>query len=73
MPLAKLGVPDAELDRLLVEAQKRFDALTAEQKTEHRALQRKSWVIGETMLKYPEITHEQAEELYEKVILGIGL
>jgi hypothetical protein len=61
-----------EFDRLLCEAQARYDAMTAEQKKEMREAQRKSWVIGETMLEHPEMSRVQAEELYEKVILGIG-
>lgn len=67
------GVPHPELDRLLVEAQKRYDAMTPEQKREMREEQRKSWVVGETMLSNPEMTKAQAEEIYEKVVLGIGL
>jgi len=62
-----------ELERLLIEAQKRYDAMTPEQKKEMREAQRKSWVVGETMLEYPEMTREQAEEIYEKAVLGIGL
>lgn len=62
-----------EFERLLVQAQERFDAMTPEQKREHREAQRKSWVVGETMLAHPEMSREQAEEIYEKVILGIGL
>ena len=71
--LSKPILSDPEFERLLIEAQKRFDALTPEQKREHRAAQRKSWVVGETMLANPEMSKEQAEEIYEKTILGIGL
>lgn len=67
------GVPNSELDSLIVEAQRRFDALTPDQKKAHREAQRKSWVIGETMLEHTEMSREQAEEIYEKVVLGIGL
>ena len=67
------GTTDPELARLLVEAQKRFDALTPEQKKEHRAAQRKSWVIGEMMMEHPEMTREYAESLYEKMLQGGGL
>ncbi|MDE2020536.1 MAG: hypothetical protein KGJ13_09395 [Patescibacteria group bacterium] len=64
---------DPELERLLIAAQARYDAMTPAQKKEMREAQRKSWVISETMLEHPEITQKQAEEIYEKVILGIGL
>ena len=62
-----------ELDALLCEAQKRYDAMSPEEKRAMHDAQRKSWVIGETMLEHPEMTREEAEDLYEKVILGIGL
>lgn len=64
---------DPELERLLIEAQKRYDALSPVQKKEMRAAQRKSYVIGEFMLDHPELSREYAEEIYEKVVLGIGL
>lgn len=64
---------DHELDRLLVAAQKKFDALTPQQKAEHRAAQRKGTVIAEFMDEHPELTREHAEEVYAKVIQGIGL
>ena len=67
------SAPNPELDRLLVESQKRYDAMTPEQKKEMRDAQRKSWVVGETMLSHPEMTKAEAEEIYEKVVLGIGL
>lgn len=62
-----------DLDELLIQAQKRFDAMTPEQKREMREAQRKSWVIGNFMLDHPEATREYAEEIYEKVVLGVGL
>lgn len=46
-----------------------FNALTPEQQREHRAIQRRSWCIGETMLAHPELTLEDAKELYEKACL----
>ena len=64
---------DPELERLLIESQKRWDAMTPEQKKEMRDAQRKSWVIGETMLAHPEMTRDEAEEIYQKVVLGVGL
>lgn len=68
-----MSLSDPELDSLLCAAQARFDAMTPEQQKEMRADQRKSWVVGETMLEHPEISRVQAEEIYEKVVLGLGL
>lgn len=66
-------MPNPEFERLLSQAQERFDAMMPAHKLEHREAQRRSWVVGETMLEHPEMSREQAEEIYEKVILGIGL
>lgn len=33
-----------------------------------RAAQRKSWVIGEMMLERPEMSREEAEAIYERVV-----
>ncbi len=54
-----------ELDRLIKEAIARFDALPPEQQREHRRAQRKSWMVGEMMLEHPEMTREQAAEIYD--------
>ena len=62
-----------DLDRLICEAQAKFDALTPEQQREHRRAQRKSWVVGETMMAHPNMTRAEAEEIYDKVVRGIGL
>lgn len=35
---------------------------------EEKEAQRKSWVVGEMMLEHPEMTKEEAEEIYNKVI-----
>lgn len=43
----------------------KFDALSPEQKREHRRAQRKSWVVGEMLLEHPEMTREYAEKIYE--------
>ncbi len=61
------GCPPArpDLDRLIKEAIAKFDALSPEQQREHRRAQRKSWVLGEMMLEHPEMTREQAEEIYQ--------
>lgn len=56
-----------ELDRLVKEACARFDALTPEQKREHRRAQRKSWVIGNMLLDHPETTREYAEKIWDEV------
>jgi len=61
--------PRHELDRLFKDACAAFDALTPEQQREHRRAQRKSWVIGDTMLAHPEMTRDEAERLYDSVNL----
>jgi hypothetical protein len=67
------GAANPELERLIIEAQQRFDLMTPEQKKDMRDAQRKSWVVGEFMLSHPEVTREYAEEIYQNVVLGIGL
>lgn len=61
------------MEQLLIDAQRRFDAMSPEAKREMRGAQRKSWVIGNFMLDHPSATREEAEEIYEKVVEGIGL
>ncbi len=41
-----------------------FNKLSPLEQALYRADQRKSWVVGETMLAHPEMTREQAEKLY---------
>ncbi len=53
------------LEQLVAEAIAKFDALSPEQEREHRRAQQKSWVVGEMMLDHPEMTREQAVELYD--------
>lgn len=65
--------PRADIEALLIEAQRRYDAMKPEEKRAMREAQRKSWVIGEMMLETPEMTRAHAEEIYEKVIKGVGL
>lgn len=61
------------MEQLLIDAQARFDAMSPEAKREMRAAQRKSWVIGNFMLDHPESTREEVEEIYQKVVEGVGL
>jgi hypothetical protein len=63
--LGKPCPPRHELDALIKDAMAKFDALSPEQKREHRRSQRKSWVIGEMLLEHPEMTREYAEKIYE--------
>lgn len=58
---------DKKLYDLIAEAQTKFDAMTLEEKTAHRRAQRKSWVVGETMLAHPEMSREEAERLYDSI------
>lgn len=55
-----------ELEKLKTEAVAKFNAMTPAEQQRHRALQVKSWVIGEMMLDNPSMTRDQAEQLYEK-------
>jgi hypothetical protein len=61
------------LEQMLIEAQRRYDAMSPEQKKAMRDAQRKSWVIGNFMLDHPKATRDEAEEVYQKVVEGIGL
>jgi hypothetical protein len=65
--LSKAGV-DPKLGDLIRRAIAEYSAMTPEQKRAHRAAQRKSWVVGETMLAHPEMSREEAEALYDSVI-----
>jgi hypothetical protein len=62
-----------EIEQLLCEAQKVWDRMTPAQRKEMRDAQRKSFVIGEMLLEHPDMSRVYAEEIYEKVVLGIGL
>lgn len=62
-----------DIEQLIIDAQRRYDAMSPEHKKEMREAQRKSWVIGNFMLDHPNATREEAEEIYEKVVLGVGL
>lgn len=57
------------LRELIAKAQVKFDALSYEEQQAHREAQRRSWVVGETMLENPDMTREEAEALYESAIL----
>lgn len=56
-----------DLDQLVKDAMAKFNALSPEQQREHRRAQRKSWVVGETMIEHPEMTREHAERLYDSI------
>lgn len=63
----KPPAPQLGLDQLVIDAAARFNALSPEQQREHRRAQRKSWVVGETMLEHPEMSREEAERLYDSL------
>lgn len=65
--------PNPGLEQALIDAQRKWDAMSPEARKEMREAQRKSWVIGNFMLDHPEATREDAEEIYQKVVEGIGL
>ena len=57
-----------DLDALVKQVIARFKSMTPEEQRKMRAEQRKSWVIGETMLAHPEMSREQAEQLYYDIV-----
>lgn len=57
-----------DLGKLIAEAEARFRALAPADQLAHCEAQRKSWVVGETMLEHPEMTREQAELLYDHAL-----
>ena len=58
-----------KLEQLVTEAMARFKALPPDQQREHLRAQQKSWVVGEIMLDHPEMTREQAAELYDGLMM----
>jgi hypothetical protein len=66
----KRAPPRPDLDALMKRAAEEFEALSPEQKREHRAAQRRSWVIGEMLLEHPELTREYVEKLYDSCLSG---
>jgi hypothetical protein len=59
---------ESNLLALLQRSVAAFNALTLEQQREHRAEQRKSWVVGEMLLEHPEMTREHVERIYDEVV-----
>lgn len=57
-----------ELSELISQSVAAFNALSPERQREMRIAQRKSWVVGETMLSHPEMSRADAEALYDKVV-----
>ena len=53
---------DTPLKDLLDEAMKRYNAMTPEEQQEMWRAQKRSWVRGELMLSYPEMTYEEADQ-----------
>lgn len=56
-----------DLHALAARAIAAFEALTPEQQAEHRAEQRRLWVIGELCLSNPDMTRERAAEIVDRV------
>lgn len=56
----------ASIEDMVRHAVQRFDALSPEEKHAHRAAQRRSWVCGELMLLYPEISRSEADRLCDE-------
>jgi hypothetical protein len=68
----KPGPDRSELAELVKRKQAEFDALPPEQQQEIRRAQRRSWVLGETMLANPDMTRERAEELVDQCLREAG-
>ena len=45
-----------------------YNAMTLEQQQKLHDMQRRSWGIGELMLEHPDMTREQAEDIYDRVV-----
>ena len=58
--------PRPELGELVRQAVEKFEALTVDQKREHRAAQRRSWVRGELRMQYPDMTVDEANALIDR-------
>lgn len=59
---------EAALKQQLFDALEHFAKLPKKEKQAMLAAQRKSWVIGELMLAHPEMTREEAEQIYDRVV-----
>ena len=55
-----------KLAALLEQSKAAYEAMTPEQKRQMHLAQRKSWVVGEMMLRYPEMTRAQAVAIYDR-------
>jgi hypothetical protein len=56
---------------LISEAVKRFEALPIEEQVRIRREQQRSWVVGEMMLGHPEMTRLDADIVYDKMLAGV--
>lgn len=65
--------PKSELEKTVAEAMARFRKLPAEERLRLRELQRRSWVVRETLLEHPEMSREDAEKLYDNALNGGSL
>jgi len=59
-----------ELTALLKASVAKVATMTPEERAKMIAQRRRSWVVGEMMLEHPHMTKEQANELYDQVILN---
>lgn len=55
-----------ELLALLKRAREAYDAMPLEQRREHWRAQKRSWVRGELMMTYPEMTVDEANALIDR-------
>jgi hypothetical protein len=57
-----------ELEEKIREAMEKFRLLTVEKQREIHRAQRRSWVLGETLLAHPEMSREDAEKLLDGIV-----
>ncbi len=56
------------LEDQIREAMERFRALPVDDQRKMRRAQRRSWVVGETMLSHPEMSRQEAERLFDDIV-----
>jgi hypothetical protein len=56
-----------DLAELLAKSASAYAKMAPAQQQKMQLAQRKSWVVGETMLAHPEMTRDEAVALFERV------
>ena len=58
------------LEKRVADAVARFNALPPDERRRLHEAQKKSWVVGETMLAHPDLSRDAAEHLYDIATAG---